>query len=59
MLKRRRTHQFKRNTAQTSPNRRRVMTKISHKKVLNRRKSFAIMQMDEMAEKNESAAQSS
>ena len=59
MLKRRRTHQFKRNTAQTSPNRRRVMTKISHKKVLNRRKSFAIMQMDEIANNDQTAAQSS
>ncbi|TMP81475.1 hypothetical protein CWB73_07795 [Pseudoalteromonas phenolica] len=59
MLKRRRTHQFKRNTAQTSPNRRRVMTKNSHKKVLSRRKAFAIMQMDEIAYKEETAAQSS
>jgi len=59
MLKRRRTHQFKRNTSHTSPNRRRVLTKNSHKKVLNRRKAFAIMQMDEMAEKNEAAAQPS
>jgi hypothetical protein len=59
MLKRRRTHQFKRNTSHTKPNRRRVLTKNSHKKVLNRRKSFAMMQMDEMAQETESAAQPS
>ncbi|BBN80759.1 MULTISPECIES: hypothetical protein [Pseudoalteromonas] len=49
MLKRRRTHQFKRNTRHTSPNRRRVMLKNAHKKVLLRRKLFALLQMEEMA----------
>lgn len=49
MLKRRRTHQFKRNTRHTTPGRRRVMMKNLHKKVLFRRKSFALMQMVEMA----------
>jgi len=57
MLKRRRNHRFKRNTSHTSPNRRRVMTKNSHKKVLNRRKSFALMQMDEIAKEEEATAQ--
>ena len=49
MLRRRRTHQFKRNTRYTTPNRRRIAMKNTHKKVLLRRKLFALLQMDELA----------
>jgi hypothetical protein len=49
MLRRRRTHQFKRNTQHTTANRRRAIIKSNHKKVLLRRKLFALQQMDEIA----------
>ncbi|MCG9758479.1 MULTISPECIES: hypothetical protein [Pseudoalteromonas] len=47
MLRRRRNHQFKRNTKYTSPNRRRVMMKNAHRKMLLRHRIFALIQMEE------------
>ena len=40
MLRRRRVCQFRRNTCQTNPNRRRVMKKRIHNKVLRRKLLF-------------------
>ncbi|MBQ4839120.1 MULTISPECIES: hypothetical protein [Pseudoalteromonas] len=45
MLRRRRTHQFKRNTRNTNPNRRRIMLKNIHKKILLRRRIYSLLQL--------------
>ncbi|MEI5640662.1 MULTISPECIES: hypothetical protein [unclassified Pseudoalteromonas] len=50
MLRRRRTHQFKRNTRFTSPNRRRIKLKNAHRKTLLRHRIFALIQMEEQRE---------
>ncbi|WP_440053948.1 hypothetical protein ACSLBF_13870 [Pseudoalteromonas sp. T1lg65] len=57
MLRRRRTHQFKRNTRFTTPNRRRIMLKNAHRKMLLRHRIFALIQMEEQRENNKVAAQ--
>ncbi|GAP75387.1 MULTISPECIES: hypothetical protein [Pseudoalteromonas] len=48
MLKRRRTHRFKRNVLFSSTNRRRVTRKNTHNKILWRRRLFAMQQMEEL-----------
>ncbi|MCO7188184.1 MULTISPECIES: hypothetical protein [Pseudoalteromonas] len=45
MLRRRRTHQFKRNTRNTNPNRRRIMLRNIHRKILLRRRIYALIQI--------------
>ncbi|CCQ09506.1 hypothetical protein PALB_3470 [Pseudoalteromonas luteoviolacea B = ATCC 29581] len=47
MLKRRRTARFKRNIRNASPNRRRIMLKNIHKKILHRRSQYGMIQMTE------------
>ncbi|MFC3031449.1 hypothetical protein ACFOEE_02775 [Pseudoalteromonas fenneropenaei] len=49
MLKRRRTARFKRNVRNASPNRRRITLKNIHKKILHRRRQFAMIQVEEPA----------
>jgi hypothetical protein len=49
MLKRRRTTRFKRNVRNASPNRRRIMLKNIHKKILHRRNQYSMMQGEEQA----------
>ncbi len=48
MLKRRRTHSFKRNVIYSSSTRRRIMLRNLHKKVIWRRRMFAMQQMAEL-----------
>ena len=49
MLKRRRTHSFKRNIIYSSSTRRRIMLRNLQKKVIWRRKMFAMQQMAELS----------
>lgn len=48
MLKRRRSFRFKRNVLFSSTNRRRIMRKNTHNKILWRRRMFAMQQMEEL-----------
>ena len=48
MLKRRRTHSFKRRAIFSSAKRRRVLRKDTHNKILWRRRLFAAQQMEEL-----------
>lgn len=49
MLKRRRpTHKFKRNIIYSTATRRRIMLRNLHKKVIWRRRMYAMQQMDEI-----------
>ena len=48
MLKRRRTHQLKRCIKHSTATRRRVMLRNLHKKVIWRRRMFAMQQMAEL-----------
>ncbi|MBQ4832193.1 hypothetical protein J8L70_02970 [Pseudoalteromonas sp. MMG010] len=45
MLKRRRTQSFKRNVLHSTATRRRVMLRAIHKKIIWRRRMFAMQQM--------------
>lgn len=47
MLKRRRTHKFRRNVIYSSSTRRRIMLRNLHRKVIWRRRMFAMQQMAE------------
>ncbi len=49
MLRRRRTHRFKRNVLFSSSKRRRVMLRHVHKKILRRGGLFAMQHMEETA----------
>ena len=49
MLKRRRTHSFKRNVIYSSSTRRRIILRNLHKKVIWRRRMFAMQQMAELS----------
>jgi hypothetical protein len=50
MLKRRRTHKFKRTIINSTATRRRVMLRNLHKKMIWRRRMFTLQQMAEIAE---------
>lgn len=50
MLKKRRTIKFKRNVINVCSKRRRVMLRNTHKKILNRRRSFNLLQLEPSAE---------
>lgn len=48
MLKRRRTHAFKRNVIFSTATRRRIMLRNIHKKIIWRRRMFAMQVMSEL-----------
>ncbi|MFM9587594.1 hypothetical protein, partial [Streptomyces caniscabiei] len=55
MLKRMRTHSFKRNVIFSTATRRRIMLRNLHKKVIWRRRMFAMQQMSELSDSTPSS----
>lgn len=55
MLKRRRTHSFKRNVFFSTATRRRIMLRNLHKKVIWRRRMFAMQRMSEQSDSTPSS----